>query len=282
MPEKIINRGVILGRRPSDFVAGTLPYEVRLQDGNWKQFLPLGEWQNGVNFDSMACVAFSLLNCIETQEFMLTGKRINYSDRWTAKMSNTQPNGNYLYLVADTVRKYGLVKEESWPCPVNPNWNSYYADPDPATQKKLLAEGQEWLRTHQLAYEWLTTSLDDILKHLKHCPLQVIIPGHAIESFFEEAEVVNYFDSYGGGSGTDPFEKKTQRSNLQDVFKPLLTIINMSNAIFIHKKGTPEYAFILPAMSVDAVKDKALNLGREDLIKADGSVDFAQAKEVDY
>lgn len=57
---------------------------------------------------------------------------------------------------------------------------------------------------------------------------------------------------------------------------------NMSNAIFVHKVGTGEYGFVLPATSVESVKDKALNLGREDIINADGTVDFSKARDVNY
>src|SRR5688572_10162418 len=113
------NHGVRPGKRPTDFVAGTLPFEERNPSGNWRQFLPPGEWQRVNSVDLMACVTFSLLNAIETQELQQTRSQINYSDRWIAMMSETTPDGNWLYKVADTVRKYGLVREESWPCPAN-------------------------------------------------------------------------------------------------------------------------------------------------------------------
>src|SRR6185503_14551846 len=140
------NFGVIEGRRARDFVGGVLPYEVRNQSGNWTAWLPPGEWQKQL-VDTMACVTFSLLNCIETQEYFLTGKQINYSDRWIAMMSGTTPQGNYLGTVADTVRKYGLVKEESWPTPPNYTWASYYELPPQAKMAELKAEGVEWLKT---------------------------------------------------------------------------------------------------------------------------------------
>jgi hypothetical protein len=243
----IENHGVKLGRRYQDYIGGTLAHEVRIADGNWRPFLPPGEWQKfgdwsapgSVSFDSMACVTFSLLNCLETQEFFLTGKKVNYSDRWIAKMSNTTKDGNYLYLVADAVRKYGLVLESSWPVPATLTWDAYYATPDPATMQKLLLEGQQWLTTHQFAYEWLTTSLNDILKHLKHTPLQVVIPGHAIENFFEESEVVNYFDSYS------PFEKQTTRGKLLDVLKPLLTIKRGDIMFIYHKQSDQNTQYVL-------------------------------------
>ena len=275
MPEtkNYVNLGVIEGRRPRDFVAGQLPYEIRLNSGNWKPFLPPGEWQKQNFVDTMACVTFSLLNCIETQEKFLTGNQINYSDRWIAMMSGTTHQGNFLPVVADTVRKYGLVREESWPSPSNFTWESYYEVPTSEKMASLKAEGVEWLKTHTLDYEWLGTDLITILKELKMCPLQIIRPGHAIEGFYEETEIMNYFDSY------NPFEKSIERIELTDALKPLLTLKKMSNAIFVHKTGTQEYGFYLPATSTESIRDKALNLGLT-IEKADGSVDFSQAKEI--
>lgn len=58
-------------------------------------------------------------------------------------------------------------------------------------------------------------------------------------------------------------------------------LLTMSNSIFIHKKNTQEYSFILPAMSEDALKDKAKNLGLA-ITKPDGSIDFSKAQEVEY
>lgn len=250
------NLGALLGRQPNDYLAGVIPYEIRNPKGDWTDSLPPGEWQRNNYVDTMACVTFSLLNCIETQEFFLTGQRVNYSDRWIAKMSETTPNGNYLYKVANTVRHFGLVKEENWATPANFTWETYYADPDPATMQKLTAEGAEWLRTHDLAYEWLTTQLDDILKHIKQCPLQIVIPGHAIENFYEEKEVVHYFDSY------NPFVKQTTRSKLADVLKPVLTIKGDPMLLYKFSDNPTEYVLTddatLIGLASQAAVDKTL------------------------
>lgn len=53
----------------------------------------------------------------------------------------------------------------------------------------------------------------------------------------------------------------------------------MSNVIFAHKAGTQEYGFWVPATSPETLKDKALNYDLH-ITKSDGSVDFAQAKEI--
>jgi hypothetical protein len=53
----------------------------------------------------------------------------------------------------------------------------------------------------------------------------------------------------------------------------------MSNAIFVKKIGTQEHGFYLPALSEDALKDKALNLGM-DILKADNTIDYTRAREI--
>jgi hypothetical protein len=53
----------------------------------------------------------------------------------------------------------------------------------------------------------------------------------------------------------------------------------ISNAEFVHKVGTKEYGFYLPALSEDAIKDKAMNLGKN-ILNDDGTINFPAAKEV--
>lgn len=233
--EENINHGVLLGQRDTDFVAGTLPYKELNPSGNWTGFVPPGEWQGSSHADSMACVTFSALNCIETQERFLTGNQWNYSDRWIAKMSGTTPEGNYLYKVADTIRKYGLVLEEDYPAPKDFTWNEYYADIPKKKLDELLAKGQDWLKTHDVAYEFLTPDDWNLDYHLKHAPIQVVIPGHAIEGIYSPGDVMNYFDSYS------PYNKQTKVKYLQSAMKLVLTIKPMAKKYIIEDQTTSPY-----------------------------------------
>lgn len=223
LDELATNRGVI--DRPIKPPTGaSIPYVVRNLSGDWDPFLPAGEKQFGKE-DSMACVSFALLNCIEAQEFFLTGKRINYSDRWLAKLSNTQRNGNYLQTVADTVSDFGLVKESSWPAPANYTWSQYYAEPTANERAALLAEGQEWKETHKFEFGFIQTLRDELLKYILQAPIQIVIPGHSVMNFFSAAELVKYFDTY------EPFKKQTNRSSLTDAARAILTMKNMIRLI---------------------------------------------------
>lgn len=198
------NHGVLLGERPgdyrADFAGGALPFIVRNETGNWESYLPFEEIQynpNGNWKDSMSCVTFAELSGIEAQEYALTDEIPNYSDRWIAKMSETTPQGNYLWKVADAIRKYGLVKEESYPVPEGDwDWNEYHKPIPEPLLSQLKAEGQEWLKRWDVKYETVDFSKESLMKHLKMAPLTVIIPGHAVLNFNTTKQVIEYFDTY--------------------------------------------------------------------------------------
>jgi len=208
------NYGVILGKRDEDYIAGVqspLGYEERNPSGDWRDYLPSEERQSSNFADSMACVSFSALNCVETQLKFVTGVEPNYSDRALAKMSNTTTQGNYLWRVADTIRLQGIVEEQYWPAPVDFTWDTYYTE-IPADVKNMAAG---FLEKYDIKHEWLPENTSgtidrDVLKyHLKHAPVQVVRPGHAIMCFYSGASVDKYFDHY------DPFIKSYSQPFLQ-------------------------------------------------------------------
>ena len=203
MNKEIKNYGIILGDHIDTYKSGRLgailPFEERNPSGDWESNLPLEEKQYNDNGDSMSCVTFAEVSEIETQEVKINSldNAPNYSDRWIAKMSGTTRDGNYLWKVADAIRKYGLVREESYPMPPSPwTWDQYHAEINPVLKAKLLAEGQEWLKKWDVKYESIMFDRASLMKHLKMSPLTVVIPGHAILNFRTTAQVVHYFDTY--------------------------------------------------------------------------------------
>src|SRR3990167_5704899 len=143
------NDGVIEGRRDTDFAAGTLPYEERNPSGDWTPYLVRVEQQYSMNTDTKACVSYSANNALEIQIKFLTGQEVNLSDRWLAKMSDTTQQGNWLYKVADVLRKQGAVIDSEWPEPPNYTWDSYYAEIPQVMQER----GLEFLKEWSVAYE---------------------------------------------------------------------------------------------------------------------------------
>ena len=53
----------------------------------------------------------------------------------------------------------------------------------------------------------------------------------------------------------------------------------MSNVEFVQKAGTQEFGFYFPALSEDALKDKALNVGLN-ILNPDNTINFTTAKVV--
>ena len=208
------NFGVIEGKRATDWVGGTIPYEIRNPSGDWSPYLPPGEWQKNHLFDTFACVTFSALNSLETQYRFLTGTHREFADRFTAKMSDTIPNvGNTLWKVGDSVRGDGLLDEIDWSAPLNYDEATYYS-PIPQDKKD---KAKEFLKEWSVVYEWVDTDKVSLIRHLKHSPLQVVIPGHAILNFFTTEQIIKYFDSY------EPFIKETE--NITWAFKYVLSPI---------------------------------------------------------
>lgn len=256
-----IEHGVILGNRPEDWVAGaigSLSYEERNPSGDWRPYLVTKEYQKAKE-DSMSCVSFSACSAIEIQEKFLTGKESNYSDRWIAKMSGTTREGNFLYKVGDAVRNLGMVKEESYPAPPNYTWEQYHADIPAAKLAELKKEGEQWKQKWDVKTEFINTSIgmwitvkEDLMKHLKHAPLQIVKPGHAIVNIFCEEDLVRYFDTY------KPFEKTLAYTQIQTAYKYVLTPKTMYTIKKVKINGThgvmidtPNGAQVLKAVSED-------------------------------
>ena len=175
---------------PTDYLGGTLPYEVINESGDWVDYLPQGEIQAKMfTFDTQSCVSFSATNIIEMQLKALTGKEFNFSDRFIAIMSGTTKNGNSFVNVANAIRNYGLIPEEM--LPFGGNSFEEYHDRSLITNEMLKA-GQEFLKKYDVGYEFQMNDLD---LELKHAPLQVAIPKtpyHAIVM----PNKTHFFDSY--------------------------------------------------------------------------------------
>lgn len=265
------NTGVIEGSgTKSLYLAGTIPYEVVLQSGDWRPYLVVGEKQFRKE-DFMDCVTFSDLSDLEIQEKQQTGVEVNWSDRFIAKLSGTTHQGNYLDKVADTVRLIGLVPEETWPTKEDDDWDSYYV---PIPQSVIDKAVKRFI-----LYEGIGIDKASLLYHLKQCPIQITLPAphpnHAVVLVHIEDDTAYYFDSY---PGTTNYLKTINVSLISYALKIVLKG-TMSNVIFVHKAGTSEYGFYIPATSEDTIKDKALNFGLS-IEKPDHSVDFSKAKEV--
>jgi hypothetical protein len=242
--------------RPTDwFFGGFNPLHDRKTwqiDGNWERYLPVVEYQNKHGFDRMACVSYSLLNCLEVQYARQTGKEINWSDRALAKMSGTEKWGNRLDTVFDTARHKGLVLEALWP-DTDGGWDEYYKT-IPST---IFSTGEAFLSEFSLYREWVSPyRLDMIREALKEAPLQVTVkyasgngllnpkgtPDHAA-CLYNISDGFEIFDHY-----LQTRKKYSLDYQFGNVLKPLLikktlTIMNINNNALVFKTQGAGYNF---------------------------------------
>lgn len=257
------NHGVRYGQRPTDYVAGAftfVSFEERNPSGDWTPYLGVGErqfsspWPTTGFGDTMSCVSFSAMNCLEVQYKFLTGVEINLSDRWIAKMSGTTMEGNYLYAVGDAVRNLGVVLESDYPAPAAPfTFDKYHEPIQEPLLSQLLDKGKAWKSEWDVKTEFVPATKEDMLHHLKHAPLQIVIPGHAIMNFLCEQDVVNYFDTY------EPYKKITAYANITSAYKYILTKKTMDKPkTLIVNDGGKLYVVVLQGFCVGGAAAKSM------------------------
>ena len=191
------NHGVLLGNRETDWgfagAASQIVYKEELPSGDWTLYLPEGSSQWFTNgFDALDCVSESATNIISALYHFKTGVKKKFSPRFTAVMSGTTKQGNYLWKVGDSIRKDGVVEISFWSPIDNPTWDTYYIPPT----IEIINKAKEFLKDWEVQYEVIDFTRESLLKHIKQSPLQVVIPGHAVMNFLTTDQIYKYFDSY--------------------------------------------------------------------------------------
>lgn len=213
------------------------------------------QYSVGTATDSNSCVSQSIVHIIE----MLQGNKYRWSPRAVAYFSATTIQGNSETNVLDSVNKVGLIPYDLWPDLDKFTWAEYYTPVPKEIWKQAIP---------------ITISI--IPPDINKSPLWTILDfgatNHAVAQLTIGKPHDLYFDSEPGG------EVKTIYQPIISQHSIKINKFNMTNAQFVHKAGTQEYGFYLPALSEDALKDKALNLGI-DILNGPG-VDFTKAKEV--
>lgn len=197
------------GLEKTAWIAGAetgLPYKTLLTVPDWRPFVPTYEDQTRPQFDSVSCVTYSGLNAIEAQlnrllelnlipaaalEFVknngyldVMGK-FNFSDRFSAILDGTTPNGNYMSNAPDSFRNDGLIPETMLPFPEDiaalgklgdGSAIKKYLDINVITPA-MRALGAQWKQFFDIKYEnvWYgyngTPDLSIIRKYLLQSPL---------------------------------------------------------------------------------------------------------------
>lgn len=161
---------------PRDWRSGSITgikSKVLSPTSDWQDSLPVHEQQLSKHFDTMACVSFSALNCIEIYIKKILGIELNFSDRFTAKVSNTTKRGNTFIGVAGAIRDFGLIFEDMYNYPRNEfgfDWDDYYK----AIDKELYKAGEKFLEEWEINHEWVKCDIpSEYIDALKYSPLQV-------------------------------------------------------------------------------------------------------------
>jgi len=223
---------------PTDYILGStspLTPEVRVPGGNWQAYRPDPERQaKKYTFDTMSCVSFSALNCIEYQiEWMLVHSklpvetieylrnngyltedfRLNLSDRFTAIMSGTTKEGNYYQKVWDSIRHHGLLPEVDLPF-TGETFEEYHNAGDITDEMKKKA--YTFLSYFDISYELVPEGLRGVA--LTQAPLQAAIPITAKHAVTMES-LHRQFDQY------DPFvfDSNKPGREVQYTFKGIIT-----------------------------------------------------------
>jgi hypothetical protein len=160
-----------------DYIFGAdngIAKEILRPDGQWLDYLPEEETQKLDKTDPMACVSFSLNNCIEILLNRKYGIKRNDSDRFLAKVSNTTARGNTQRQVIDARRHFGIVSEDKHPTFRGFSWTEYYSE----ISSQLMDEAKKDLTLYDINYEFVFNDSPKVLMEaLKYSP--VWIAGYA-------------------------------------------------------------------------------------------------------
>lgn len=170
MKDKVKNYGFIPPIIvPEDFWLGSKKLgSVDLNPtGDWRPYLPIFEKQRD-KIETQACVSFGTTSALEMIHKLLWNIEPNYSDRFVAKISDTDPyGGNTPKKVSDSIKNYGTVPEYKYPF-VN-SLDEYYKE-IPTSIKDI---GKEWLKDYIMGYEWVDK--DRLKEALKRSPVGVAV-----------------------------------------------------------------------------------------------------------
>jgi len=216
------NNGLKLGKRLSDYVAGVsspLKYEVINPSGDWRLFVPKGEKQWFLTFDTFNCTGFSNNNSAEIQ-LRFYGFDFNFSDRAMSVLAECMPNGNWMYKPADVGRNIGRILEQEYPAGDPKTWQEYNQPLTPEVMAKM------W--RFEEKYEWISTDKNSLIHHLKNAPLLITIPlpdpNHVVVLVYVSGNTGYYFDSYEGSTNfIKTIDLNLISSALKLIVKPMIT-----------------------------------------------------------
>ena len=184
-----------IDEKPQSFISPgvTTPDNYIFGSGQLTGYIlrPSGQWPiirddeiQARNFETNSCTSFGTINAVQSIFKELFKLDVNYSERFLAKGSGTDPSkgGNDPHKVAEWARKNGFVDEGILPFDSTLNTlTEYYAPLTPQTLKI----GKEWLKKYTFLHDWLSDgsliAKETLMKALRYSPI-----GCAVYAWAEE------------------------------------------------------------------------------------------------
>lgn len=143
---------------PKAYVLGSqrsAPFNVLLESGDWRPYVPVGEPQIRGSLETNSCTNFGWLNAVETYSRCLFNSDRNFSDRFLAIVSDQAREGNDPQKVAEAIRTIGLIDEYKLPFVDGMTWETYFT-PNPMT-RVYLDEAKKFRAEFDFKHEYLFT-----------------------------------------------------------------------------------------------------------------------------
>lgn len=160
--------------------ATKLPTNILRSNGDWKKFLPEIEYQRKNDVETSACVTFATHNALETLFAAQYGMKVNFSERYTAKLSGTTKDGNSPQKVIEYIRKYiGTIPDTMLPFDDSiKSWDKFYS----GIQFNHLLIGLQWILRWNVQHEWVDGTHEAMKDALKFSPLGCAVNAWHLEN----------------------------------------------------------------------------------------------------
>lgn len=189
---------------------------------DWTSYRTENDPQSDPQFDSMGCLSFSAVHCLEMQLnrllVNLSADQINYlknngyinqegkfeaSERYIACVSGTTPSGNEASRVWQAIKTCGLVPLCDLPFDQSMTRDEFYAP----VSYDLIQKGKEFLKRFKIDFDIVEWDITDpkqlepqfVQYCLKDCPLQITIPipsHHAVVLAGDTNNSYQIYDQY--------------------------------------------------------------------------------------
>ena len=151
-------------------------------NGDWRQYLPTEERQARLFFDTFGCTIYNTVKPIQILERKLFGEQSDYSERFVYIGTETMPPGNNPHIIAEWIRKNGLIPEARLPFTDELQSLDQYASPKPLLSNHI-EEGRRWIAQKDFLHDWVFSGgtpkeKNDALKEaIRRAPLAVSVVG---------------------------------------------------------------------------------------------------------